>query len=410
MSAARANAQTAAMEALIEAHATELKLPTVNGASAMSAEATREQQTPTAYLAALLEAEIARARRTPREAPPDRCAVPAGQAPAGVPLRPTTPTIPQATIAALAEGSWIDDRDQVILSATAAPARHIWRPRWRSAPATKADGCASPRSPASRTSSKKPTRAASSPESSVATPAPSSSSLTSWATSRSPTAPPSSSSRSLSERHERGSLIVTTNLPVRRVDEGLPRPAAGQGRRRPPHARAHIIDTGTESWRFRHGLGQPHQQGRPNPRPMRARPIAATPLGLRPQRSATTGRTTIRQHQHETTTDARWGHFKRPRWGHCKWRHRARASRCGRTPRTSPAASAPSSRAIQADNRRLYRAYLLKELREIYCVPLEHAAAVRRLAGLGAPQPAPAVRPARQHDHRATRRDRSRDR
>ena len=29
MSAARANAQSAAMEALIEAHATELKLPTV---------------------------------------------------------------------------------------------------------------------------------------------------------------------------------------------------------------------------------------------------------------------------------------------------------------------------------------------------------------------------------------------
>ena len=60
MSAARTSAQTAALEALIEAHATELKLPTVKTRfRAMAAEATREQQTPTAYLAALLEAEMA---------------------------------------------------------------------------------------------------------------------------------------------------------------------------------------------------------------------------------------------------------------------------------------------------------------------------------------------------------------
>jgi hypothetical protein len=57
---ARTNAQTAAIEALIEAHATELKLPTVKARfRAMAAEATREQQTPVAYLAALLQAEMA---------------------------------------------------------------------------------------------------------------------------------------------------------------------------------------------------------------------------------------------------------------------------------------------------------------------------------------------------------------
>src|SRR5439155_6707420 len=51
------NAKTAALEALIEAHAIELKLPTVRRRfRALAAEATREQQTPTAYLAALLEA------------------------------------------------------------------------------------------------------------------------------------------------------------------------------------------------------------------------------------------------------------------------------------------------------------------------------------------------------------------
>ena len=53
MTAARQSAQTAALEALIAAHATELKLPTVKARfRAMAAEAVREQQTPVAYLAA----------------------------------------------------------------------------------------------------------------------------------------------------------------------------------------------------------------------------------------------------------------------------------------------------------------------------------------------------------------------
>jgi DNA replication protein DnaC len=53
------NANTAALEALIEAHAIELKLPTVRRRfRALAAEATREQQTPVAYLGALLEAEM----------------------------------------------------------------------------------------------------------------------------------------------------------------------------------------------------------------------------------------------------------------------------------------------------------------------------------------------------------------
>jgi DNA replication protein DnaC len=56
--AAKTNPKTAAMEALIEAHAGELKLPTVKARfRAMAEEATRDQQTPVAYLAALLEAE-----------------------------------------------------------------------------------------------------------------------------------------------------------------------------------------------------------------------------------------------------------------------------------------------------------------------------------------------------------------
>lgn len=50
--------RTQALEALIEAHATELKLPTVRRRfRALADEALREHQTPLAYLAALLEAE-----------------------------------------------------------------------------------------------------------------------------------------------------------------------------------------------------------------------------------------------------------------------------------------------------------------------------------------------------------------
>jgi hypothetical protein len=51
MTAQARHAQTAALEALIEAHAIELKLPTVRRRfRTLAAEATREQQTPTAYL------------------------------------------------------------------------------------------------------------------------------------------------------------------------------------------------------------------------------------------------------------------------------------------------------------------------------------------------------------------------
>jgi hypothetical protein len=47
------NAWTAALEALIDAHAVELKPPTVRRRfRAFAEEAVREQQTPTAYLAA----------------------------------------------------------------------------------------------------------------------------------------------------------------------------------------------------------------------------------------------------------------------------------------------------------------------------------------------------------------------
>src|SRR3954467_1732799 len=109
------NAQTAALEALIEAHAIELKLPTVRRRfRALAEEALREQQTPVAYLAALLEAEHQeRAERRERRRLID----------ARFPIIKRleefrfadNPSVPQATIAALADGSWIDDREQIVL-------------------------------------------------------------------------------------------------------------------------------------------------------------------------------------------------------------------------------------------------------------------------------------------------------
>ncbi len=115
MSTPARNAQTAALEALIEAHAIELKLPTVRRRfKTLAAEALREQQTPVAYLGALLEAEMSeRAERREKRRLND------ARFPQIKRLEEfrfqDNPNVPQATIAALAEGSWIDDRESVIL-------------------------------------------------------------------------------------------------------------------------------------------------------------------------------------------------------------------------------------------------------------------------------------------------------
>jgi DNA replication protein DnaC len=131
------SAKTQAIEALIEAHATELKLPTVKRRfRALAQEATREQQTPTAYLAALLEAEHAE-RQERRE----RRRLVEARFPVLKSLEEfrfhDNPKVPQATIAALAEGSWIDDREQVILHGESGRVSHCF-PRcrhWSNSPA-----------------------------------------------------------------------------------------------------------------------------------------------------------------------------------------------------------------------------------------------------------------------------------
>ena len=104
------------MEALIEAQAVELKLPTVRRRfRALAEEATRDQQTPTAYLAALLEAEVSeRAERRERRRLID-ARFPLMQAPLWSSALLITRRSPRRRSRRSAQGSWIDDRESVIL-------------------------------------------------------------------------------------------------------------------------------------------------------------------------------------------------------------------------------------------------------------------------------------------------------
>ena len=60
----------------------------------------------------------------------------------------------------------------------------------------------------------------------------------------------------LSERHERGSLILTTNLPFGEWTKVFPDPRLAKAVVDRLTHRAHIIETGSESWRFKHGLAR----------------------------------------------------------------------------------------------------------------------------------------------------------
>lgn len=104
-----------AVETLVDAYAAELKLPTVRTRfRPMSVEALREKQTPVGYLAALLEAEVTD-RATRRVA---RC-LNAAKLPQLKTLDAfnfaDNPAIPQTTLAQLAQGDWIDRGENLIL-------------------------------------------------------------------------------------------------------------------------------------------------------------------------------------------------------------------------------------------------------------------------------------------------------
>jgi DNA replication protein DnaC len=248
------NAKTAAMEALIEAHAVELKLPTVRRRfRQFAAEATREQQTPTAYLAALLDAEVReRAERRERRRLID----------ARFPLVKRledfrfadNPNVPQATIAALAEGTWIDDRESIIFVGESGSGKtHL---------ATALAVCACQQGRRVRFTTlaglaNELQEAQSRRELARVVGRYARTELVCLDELGYLALPDGAAElvfQVLSERHERGSLIVTTNLPFGEWTKVFPDARLAKAVVDRLTHKAHIIDTGTESWRFRHGL------------------------------------------------------------------------------------------------------------------------------------------------------------
>jgi DNA replication protein DnaC len=249
-----APARTQALETLVEAHAREQPLPAIRTRfRALAAEAVREQQTPLAYLAALLEAEVAeRAERRERRRLLD----------ARFPLVKRledfrfdqNPNVPQATIAALAEGSWIDDRESVIFIGESGTGKTMLATglavcacqQGRRVRFTTLAGLATELQEAdSRRELGRVVGRYARTELLV---------LDELGYLNLPEGAAELVFQVISERNERGSLIVTTNLPFGEWTKVFPDPRLAKAVVDRITHKAHIIDTGEESWRFRHGL------------------------------------------------------------------------------------------------------------------------------------------------------------
>lgn len=247
---------------LIEGHATELRLPTVRRRHGeLAREATQNHQTPLAYLAALLEAEVEeRAERRERRRLIDaRFPV---QKRLGEFRFADNPKVPQATIATLAECGWIDDRETVIFTGESGTGKtHL-------ATALGIAACEQGRRVR------------------FATLAQLANELVEAADERDlarivarygryelliidelgylalPDGAAELVFQVIGERTERASVIVTTNLPFGEWTKVFGDPRLAKAVVDRLTHRAHIIDTGEESWRFRHGLARKGKKGR----------------------------------------------------------------------------------------------------------------------------------------------------
>ena len=250
----RAPAKTQAMEALIEAHAIELKLPTVRRRfRALAEEALREQQTPVAYLAALLEAEMA--ERSERR---ERRRLLEARFPVMKRLEDfrfaDNPKVSQAAIAALAECSWIDDRESVILIGESGTGKTMLATalavcacqQGRRVRFTTLAGLANELQEAESKRELARVVARYARTELVV--------LDELGYLALPEGAAELVFQVISERNERASLIVTTNLPFGEWTKVFPDPRLAKAVVDRITHRAHIIETGTESWRFRHGI------------------------------------------------------------------------------------------------------------------------------------------------------------
>ena len=249
-----APAKVQAMEAIIEAHAIELKLPTVRRRfRALAEEAPREQQTPVAYLAALLEAEMA--ERSERR---ERRRLLEARFPVMKRLEDfrfaDNPKVSQAAIAALAECSWIDDRESVILIGESGTGKTMLATalavcacqQGRRVRFTTLAGLANELQEAeSRRELARVVARYARTELVV---------LDELGYLALPDGAAELVFQVISERNERASLIVTTNLPFGEWTKVFPDPRLAKAVVDRITHRAHIIETGTESWRFRHGI------------------------------------------------------------------------------------------------------------------------------------------------------------
>ncbi len=245
------NARTAALEALIDSHAVELKLPTLRRQfRSLAEQALREQQTPVEYLAALLEAETAeRAERREHRRLLD------ARFPALKRLEDfrfdDNPRIPRATIAALAEGSWIDAHESVIFVGDSGTGKTML--------ATALGVCACQQGRRVKfitlaALANELQEAVSRDELSRVVARYAVLLLDELGYLRLPDGAAELVFQVLSERHERASLIVTTNLPFGEWTKVFPDARLAKAVVDRLTHRAHIIDTGTESWRFKYGL------------------------------------------------------------------------------------------------------------------------------------------------------------
>jgi len=255
-----APAKTQALEALVEAHARELHLPAIRARfRQLAGEATREQQTPLAYLAALLEAEVQeRSERRERRRLLD----------ARFPLVKRleefrfadNPNVPQATIAALAEGSWIDDRESVVFVGESGTGKTMLATalavcacqQGRRVRFTTLAGLATELQEAdSRRELARVVGRYTRTEVVV---------LDELGYLGLPEGAAELVFQVISERNERGSLIVTTNLPFGDWTKVFPDARLAKAVVDRITHKAHIIDTGTQSWRFRHGLDRKNRK------------------------------------------------------------------------------------------------------------------------------------------------------